>query len=106
MSLFTWTRRKPKPATIERPPKGAFTVDSSGQVVMSTLPAAMAAKVQGPLSQSILAAFQEAHAAQLALTELSFNFQGLRVTARELRGGAIVFLAPVAGSLETNRPAT
>lgn len=106
MSLLTWTRKKPQPATLARAPKGAFTVDSAGEVVMSTLPAAVAAKVQRPLSEAILSAFRDAHAAQLALTELSFNFQGLRVTARELRGGAIVFLTPLSGGPEATRPAT
>jgi hypothetical protein len=106
MSLFTWSRKKPRPATIPRTPKGAFTVDSSGQVVMTTLPAAMAARVQGPLCEAIISAFRDAHRAQLALTELTFNFQGLRVTARELRGGAIVFLYPIAGSPEATRQAT
>jgi hypothetical protein len=106
MSLFTWSRKKPQPATIPRTPKGAFTVDASGRVVMSTLSAAVATKVQEPLSAAILTAFRDAHSAQLALTELSFNFQGLRVTARELRGGAIVFLTPIAGSPGTTRPAT
>lgn len=106
MSLFTWSRKKPEPATITRTPKGAFTVDASGNVVMSTLSAAMASRVQGPLSEAIISAFRDAHAAQLALTELSFNFHGLRVTARELRGGAIVFLTPMAGSPAATRSAT
>jgi hypothetical protein len=105
MSLFTWSRKKPEPPTLTRTPKGAFTVDAAGQVVMSTLPAAMAARIQAPLSEAIISAFRDAHSAQLALTELSFTFHGLRVTARELRGGAIVFLTPNAGGPETTRSA-
>ena len=35
-----------------------------------------------------------ADAAQLPISELIMNYATLRITARELRGGAIVFLAP------------
>ncbi len=44
------------------------------------------------------AAFNEAATAQLPLTELVINYPSLKITARELRGGAIVFLSPKAPS--------
>jgi hypothetical protein len=105
MTLFPWNRKKAAAGPLPRAPKGAFTVDATGRVVMSTLPAAVAERVQPPLAGAIVAAFREAHAAQMSLTELNFNFPGLRVTARELRGGAIVFLTPVADGPEPTRPA-
>ena len=44
------------------------------------------------------AAFSEAAAAQLPLAELIINYPSLKIAARELRGGAIVFLSPKAPS--------
>ena len=50
------------------------------------------------IGRVIVDTFRKAQAAEVVLTELTVNFAALKVTARELRGGAIVFLAPVAGS--------
>jgi len=41
-----------------------------------------------------LNAFRQATTAQLPLSELVVEYPSLRITARELRGGAIIFLAP------------
>jgi len=41
-----------------------------------------------------LETFRDAQAAQLPLAELVVNYGSLKLTARELRGGAIVFLSP------------
>jgi hypothetical protein len=46
----------------------------------------------------VLAAFAEATAAQLPLAELVINYPSLKISARELRGGAIVFISPKAPS--------
>jgi hypothetical protein len=43
-------------------------------------------------------AFGEAAKAQLPLAELTINYPSLKICARELRGGAIVFLSPKAPS--------
>jgi hypothetical protein len=94
MSLFSKSRPAPKQAK-EPSLKGAFTIDSRGSIVSSTVPASFSASLQRELAGAILAAFREAQAAQLTLTELVFEFCGLRVTAKELRGGAIVFLHPL-----------
>ena len=37
---------------------------------------------------------REARTAQLPLAEVSIHFASLRITARELRGGALIFLFP------------
>jgi len=42
----------------------------------------------------VLALFHEAGSAHLPLGEISIHFGSLHVTARELRGGTIVFLQP------------
>jgi hypothetical protein len=42
----------------------------------------------------VLRLFREARAAQMPLSEFNLHFASLRITAREMRGGAIVFLSP------------
>jgi hypothetical protein len=45
------------------------------------------------ISRQVLAAFRDAAAAQLPLSELVVNYPSLKISARELRGGALIFLA-------------
>ena len=42
----------------------------------------------------VLDAFRTAASNNLPLTELHIHFSGLTITARELRGGALIFLSP------------
>lgn len=91
LSLFS----KPAPSLL-RLPSGSFTVDREGCVLMGTLPSSFPADLVKDISQQVRAAFGEAATAQLPLTELVLNYPSLKITARELRGGAIVFLSPKA----------
>jgi hypothetical protein len=91
LSLFT----KPAPSLL-RLPSGSFTVDREGCVLMGTLPSSFPAGLVKDIAQQVRAAFGEAAAAQLPLTELVIHYPSLKVAARELRGGAIVFLSPKA----------
>ena len=77
-----------------RLPTGCFTVDSSGKVVASTLPQSFSAPLTQEIAGHVLATFREAQAAQLPLAEIVIRFASLKITAREMRGGAIVFLTP------------
>ena len=87
------TRRSFSPVLV-RLPTGSFTLDPSGRVVASTLPRSFpAARVQ-QIGALVLSTFQSAREAQLPLTELIADYSALKLTARELRGGAIIFLAP------------
>ena len=52
----------------------------------------------------MLELFREARAAQMPLAEVSLHFGSLRITARELRGGAIIFLFPQTALLPTPTP--
>ena len=81
-----------------RLPSGSFTVDRDGRVLTGTLPSSFPAGLVKDIAQRVRAAFQEAATAQLPLTSLVINYPSLRITARELRGGAIVFLSPKAPS--------
>ena len=89
LSLFS----KPAP-TLLRLPSGSFTVDREGAVLTSTLPSSFPPGLIKDIAQQVRAAFGEAAKAQLPLAELIINYPSLKISARELRGGAIVFLAP------------
>ena len=85
--------RKSAPA-LRRLPAGTFTVDREGRVVISTLSSTFPAELVRDLGQNVVAAFREAQRAELPLSELIIRCSSLRIIARELRGGAIVFLTP------------
>ena len=84
---------KPVPAP-SRLPSGSFTVDRDGDILVSTLPQSFPTTVMREIGRHVLQTFREAQAAQLPLSELIVHYASLKLTARDLRGGAIVFLAP------------
>ena len=88
LNLFT----KSAP-TLLRLPSGSFTVDREGRVLMGTLPSSFPAELVSDIAQQVLTAFRDASAAQLPLAELVVNYPSLKISARELRGGALVFLS-------------
>ncbi len=75
-------------------PSGSFTVDRDGVVLMGTLPSSFPEELVDDIAHQALQAFREAGAAQLPLSELIIHYPSLKITARELRGGAIIFLSP------------
>jgi hypothetical protein len=89
LSLFART-----PAQLQPLPRGSFTVDSDGRVLASTLPHTVSPALAVDIATEVLAAFRTAQAARLPLTELVIRYSSLKLTARELRGGAIIFLTP------------
>ncbi|SPE52500.1 conserved hypothetical protein [Verrucomicrobia bacterium] len=91
LNIFT----KPTPSLL-RLPTGSFSVDREGCVLIGTLPSSFPAPLIDDIAQQVLALFREAAAAQLPLSEVVINYPSLKITARELRGGAIVFLCPKA----------
>lgn len=81
-------------ATLTRLPSGCFTVDRDGHIVTSTLPQSFPVALANEIATQVLVTFREAQAAHLALSELVIHYASLKITAREMRGGAIVFLTP------------
>lgn len=81
-------------ATLLKLPSGSFTVDSEGTVVIGTLPSSFPQNLVTDIGEQVLAAFREAEAVQLPLSELVIHYPSLKITARELRGGAVIFLSP------------
>ena len=86
-----WFRSR---AAIQHLPVGSITVDRAGQIVSSTVSSAYPVEVLQAVGKEVLALLHEAHVAQMPLAEVSIHFAVLRITARELRGGAIIFLFP------------
>src|SRR5205809_1974372 len=75
-------------------PSGSFTIDAAGAVLVSTLPSNFPPTLVKEIADQVLNAFRNAQAAQLPLSELIVNYPSLRIIARHLRGGAIIFLSP------------
>ena len=81
-------------AGVQQLPAGSMTVDRDG-IVISTVPSTYPKALLDEIGTSVLSLFNEARAAQVPLAELSLHFGSLRITARELRSGAIIFLIPL-----------
>jgi len=81
-------------AAIRLLPLGSMTIDRDGEIVTTTVSSAYPKELLRAIGQHILILFREARAAQLPLAEVSVHFGSLHITAREMRGGAIVFLLP------------
>jgi|SRR5712671_1380143 hypothetical protein len=90
LSLFS----KPAAPTLLRLPTGSFTVDREGGVLVGTLPSSFPEDLVREIAEAVLRAFSEANEAQVPLSEVIINYPSLRISARELRGGAIIYLSP------------
>jgi hypothetical protein len=93
MGLLTFFPRA-KAVNLVRLPNGSFTVDPHGNILSSTLPHSFPEDWTQRIGAHVVATFRGAQAAEISLTELVVEFSALKLTARALRGGAIIFLAP------------
>ncbi|MEO7297240.1 MAG: hypothetical protein ABI042_01540 [Verrucomicrobiota bacterium] len=73
---------------------GSFTVDARGGILASTLPHSFSPLHMSEIAFAILEIFADAKQAAVPLTELVIRYGGFKITARALRGGAIIFLKP------------
>ena len=81
-------------AAVQQLPTGSVTVDRDGNVVTYTVSSVYPKALLRDIGQEVLALFREARMAQMPLAEISIHFASLNITARELRGGAVIFLVP------------
>ena len=86
--------RRPEVRLLTRLPSGSFTIDRDGRVVASTLPQSFPSAHVSQISHQVCAAFRSAQQSEIAISELIIEYAALRLTARELKGGAIIFLSP------------
>ncbi len=79
-----------------RLPSGSFTLNREGKVLTSTLPQSFPEACIHEISKRVLDSFRVAQKAQIPLSEIVIQYAALKLLARELRGGAIIFLMPQA----------
>jgi hypothetical protein len=75
-------------------PSGTFSLDREGQIIASTMPQWFPVAEMRDIGGRVLTFFRNAQQAQMPLQELNVYYPTLRVTARNLRGGALIFLLP------------
>ena len=92
MGFVTHFFIKPRKTDLVEFPKGSFTVDGRGKVLTSTLPRKFVTKHVQAIASAVLAAQKAARQNHSPLSELVVCFDGLKLVARDMRGGAIVFL--------------
>lgn len=92
---------KPAPP-LARLPSGTFTVDRTGNVVVGTVSSSVPTATVQEIGRCVLATFREAQEAHLPLSELTVNYGSFKIIAREMRGGAMIFLTPVNTITPTN----
>jgi hypothetical protein len=104
MGILKPFTRAEQPIAPERLPSGCFVVHRGGGLVASTLPSSFAPKLLQEITRAVLDAFSNTADTQISVNELHVEYAGMSILARELRGGALIFLQP-RQSLFT-RPAT
>ena len=99
LDLFSRSSRK----ALVHLPSGSFTMDREGKVMTSTLPQSFPEHFILEIGKQVLTCFRGAEKAHVPLSEIVLQFAALKILARELRGGAIVFLMPQANNQSVKR---
>jgi hypothetical protein len=95
LSIFS----RPKTAKLVKLPSGSFTLDRDGKIMSSTLPQTFPEDYLRQIGDHVLSTFNQARETQMPLSELVVHYSSFKLQARELRGGAMIFLVPLhAGS--------
>lgn len=96
MGLLGWFSKKgggaPPPL-----PTGSMTVDRNGVILTSTVQKGVPREALEQTGLAVLHIFREAKEAGVDLTEVDFQLGLIKIKAREMRGGAMVFFSPRAG---------
>ena len=90
---FLGLKSRQVPRTPRQLPTGSLSMDSTGHMLTCTLPQTFPQSQAIDIGRLVLAVFREAREAQLPLAELVFHYAALKITAREMRGGAMIFFA-------------
>jgi hypothetical protein len=94
MGILKPFSRVEQPIAPERLPTGCFAVHRGGGLVSSTLPSSFSPKLVQDIARAVLDAFKNTSETQISVNELNVEYSGLTILARELRGGALIFLQP------------
>lgn len=79
---------------LDRLPAGSLAVNRAGTIIASTLPTALARGTVEQIGRAVLRAFAASRKINTPLSELTVQLNGMKIAARELRGGALIFLHP------------
>jgi len=71
---------------------GSFSIDRGGRVLASTLPSSFPRELIQTIGECVSVTFEQARASHLPLEEIIVNYPALKIRARDMRGGAMVFL--------------
>ena len=77
-----------------RLPRGSYTVYAAGGIVVYTLPHTFPKERMEAIGKVVLSALASARELGTPFTELAADFAGLEIRARDLAGGAIIFVTP------------
>ncbi|HIG26466.1 MAG TPA: hypothetical protein EYQ50_01195 [Verrucomicrobiales bacterium] len=94
MGILNLFRRKSSKNELKSIPSGSFTVDRNGDFLVSTLSQKFSPELNHELGNLVVKTFRSARNADLSLNELKIVFPGVDITAKEMRGGAIIFIKP------------
>ena len=94
MGVLNPTSRSSQPLEADRLPGGCFAIHAGGGLVVSTLPIWFSHKLVAEIARTVLEAFRAAADTNDSVAELNATYRGLTIRARELRGGALIFLQP------------
>ena len=75
-------------------PRGSYTISPVGSIVVSTLPGSFPRDRMAAIGRVVLTALQSARELGTPLTELAADYAGVEIRARDLSGGAIIFITP------------
>ncbi len=77
-----------------RLPSGSFTVDPNGVVVSSTLPQSFPQAHVRDIARCVMSCFKRAQQNRIQISEVHLHFSTLKITAREMKGSAMIFVTP------------
>lgn len=82
------------PLVPKKIPAGSFVISRSGRVLVSTFPQKVPQSVLVAVGGVVLRAFSKGEEMGMRLDHLEALYGAMRITARRLHSGALVFLLP------------
>jgi hypothetical protein len=72
-------------------PNGSFCIDKTGQITTSTVPRAFPEEILEEIARRVLLTFRNGKLYGYETKEITVTYDNIKIRARELRGGAMVF---------------
>ena len=94
MGILSIFKKSRAGTSFVRPVSGSFTLDSQGNVRSSTMAHDFPDAAVQEIGAQVRNAFRRAEEAQLPMNEMAVHYETLRITARRIGEGFMVFVAP------------